>query len=298
MARQMEMGRGVEFSGCFGAVVLLWPRFWRGVVVFGIGEYHLCDMDKLPVLISIPHGGSMIPRELDGLINLSDKEMLFESDAFTRDIYDLGDKAAAVVTTDVARALVDMNRHPEMLPPEDEDGVIKDLTTYGTRVFKEGEAPDDDLMAVLIERYYKPFHERIEECMKLSGVELGLDCHSMAAKGPDLAKDAGMDRPMLCLGNVHGTTCPDETLLRLKGCFEESFGLADADVALNSPFAGGYIVRTYSEGSQPWVQVELSRAMYLIAPWFDRGGLKMDKGRLAELRGMFESGLGMFFHGG
>lgn len=252
-------------------------------------------MKKLPVLISIPHGGTEEPEELAGRISLGEAEMLGEADAFAREIYDLGNKVARVIWADVARALVDLNRNPERLPPERRDGVIKEMTTYGEDIYKEGKEPGPDLMARLIERYYEPYHDLIREAVEELELELALDCHSMAAVGPTLARDAGEKRPMICLGNVNGESCPDPTLQRLQECFCRAFSLPPEEVSLNSPFAGGYITRSYGMNPVPWAQIEISRAMYFDKPWFDPATMKMDHKRLKELNRMFSQALDLFF---
>jgi len=252
-------------------------------------------MDVLPVLVSIPHGGLDEPDEISGRVNLSEEEILGESDAFTRRIYDLGDRVRRVIKAEVARAIIDLNRDAERLPPSDYDGVIKDVTTYGVAVYKPGKAPGPDLIEHLLERYYEPYFEKIEAAIRDESLELCIDCHSMAAVGPTLAKDAGERRPMLCLGNAFGKSCSDETLERLRDCFAKAFDLPREEVGLNSPFPGGHITRTYGNNPRPWVQIEMSRAMYLTEPWFDRQALKMDKGRLAELNSGFEAALRGYF---
>ncbi len=62
-------------------------------------------------------------------------------------------------------------------------------------------------------------------------------------------------------------------------------------VALNDPFKGGYITRRHGGGRLPWIQVEMNRWLYLDTPWFDRDTLRVDPGRLAELRHRFRNAL-------
>ncbi len=252
-------------------------------------------MKNLPLLISIPHGGSYRPRELMHRINLCDFELFFEGDAFTNVIYDLSSAAEKVIIANIPKALVDINRDPDHLPPKHEDGLIKDVTTFGVRVYKEGREPDAHMIDELIRRYHKPYHDQIREALKNPAIELALDCHSMAAIGPPLAKDQEQTRPLICLGNAFGKTCSNELLEKLKGCFMQAFSLDQRDVALNDPFAGGYIVRRYGNKPLPWVQVEMSRGLYMKSPWFDRVSLTVDDKRLGELNRMFQSALNLFF---
>jgi hypothetical protein len=54
-------------------------------------------------------------------------------------------------------------------------------------------------------------------------------------------------------------TCPGEWLDLLASCLQDAF---DRPVSLNTPFRGGYIIRTHA-AELPWVQLELSRAAFL-----------------------------------
>jgi N-formylglutamate deformylase len=85
-------------------------------------------MEMLPVLISIPHGGRMMPDELRERVCLNYDELFADGDAFTDEIYDLGNRAACVIKAEIARAFVDLNRAPNDLPPHNTDGVIKSHT--------------------------------------------------------------------------------------------------------------------------------------------------------------------------
>jgi N-formylglutamate amidohydrolase len=71
------------------------------------------------------------------------------------------------------------------------------------------------------------------------------------------------------------------------------FDLKEADVQLNVPFAGGYIIRSHGlpredyQPRVPWIQIELNRALYLALPHFDRETLAMDKAYLMRLNEKF-----------
>ena len=77
----------------------------------------------------------------------------------------------------------------------------------------------------------------------------------MAAHGPPVGPDPGVERPLVCLGNQRGQTCSDETLERLARSLEVAF---EQPIARNEPFAGGHVVRKHGS-EMPWVQLELSR---------------------------------------
>ncbi len=105
----------------------------------------------------------------------------------------------------------------------------------------------------------------------------------------------GRKRPLLCLGNRHGKTCPGEWLQCLRDCFVESFEPDEKEASLNRPFAGGYIVKPYFK-LVPWTQIEMSRALYQEYPCrFDQTRMSMNRARLEYPRGRFEQALETFF---
>jgi N-formylglutamate deformylase len=259
----------------------------------------ILNMDQFPVLLSIPHGGTKMPEELRGIACIDPVDLFDDSDAFTPEIYHLGDRVKALVCTDIARAFVDMNRSTNDLPPQNPDGVIKKITCYGKPIYFKGKEPGPVLIKSLINRYYLAYHRRIHEVILTRQVALALDCHSMAAEPPAVAPDVGSDekRPLICLGNNDDKACEREITEKLAGCFCRAFSLNESDVTINKPFSGGYITRAYGMRPVPWVQVELNRSLYLAPPWFDRAGLRMDKTRLQELNRMFEHALELYFAG-
>jgi len=175
--------------------------------------------------------------------------------------------------------------------------VVKSHTSYLRQIYAGGREPDAALVERLLERYHRPYHQKIRETLEDegSGVVLALDCHSMAALGPDISPDPGRRRPAVCLGNLRGQSCDQETIDRLAACFRRAFELPEAEVALNRPFGGGYITRTYGGRPLPWIQVELSRELYLRPPYFDSESLAIDPARLRELNARFRQVLELFF---
>ncbi|UCH95710.1 MAG: N-formylglutamate amidohydrolase, partial [Candidatus Aminicenantes bacterium] len=147
-------------------------------------------MNQFPVLISIPHGGTGTPEELINRICIRSKDIFDDMDPFTREIYDLEPGVIEVLTTDIARAFVDLNRAVDDLPPKNPDGIIKSMTCYKKPIYIKGKEPDEPLRQILVERYYHPYHRKLREITSQNKeVKLALDCHSMAAEPPPLAKN-------------------------------------------------------------------------------------------------------------
>jgi formiminoglutamase len=213
----------------------------------------------LPLLVSVPHAGRRVPQEVREYCILSGDDIIADGDEGAAIAYDLEGRVAAFVTTDVARAVVDMNRPVDDRGP---DGVVKTVTIWNQPVYRAPLPPD--VVDVLVRRYHRPYHERLSRLAAGEGVALGVDCHTMAAVGPPVGPDTGMPRPALCLSNAEGT-CPEEWLRGLARALECSFG---CPVGLNEPFRGGYIIRSHAN-EIPWVQVELSRGDFL--DWPEKG---------------------------
>jgi formiminoglutamase len=206
---------------------------------------------NLPILISLPHAGLLVPESLQSNCLLSREQIIEDGDEFAFEIYTpLKDKVAAFVTTDIARAVLDMNRQESDLR---KDGVVKTHTCWDIPIWR---SPLDETMRQhLLERYHRPYHRQLTELPRRSDLILAIDCHTMSAYGPPVAPDPGVERPQVCLGNAGGQTCPVEWMEILKSSFQAYFS---GDVMLNQPFSGGYITR-YHGDEMPWVQLELSR---------------------------------------
>jgi len=209
---------------------------------------------RLPLLISVPHAGLRIPEEAAALCLLSRAELVGDSDEGAAEIYGpLRTRALGLVTTPISRTIVDANRAADDKRP---GGVIKTRTFRRRRVWRS--RPSPQFARQLVERYWRPYHRALASLA--AGASLGVDCHVMSAFGPPTAGDAGRTRPLVCLGTADGT-CPPEWTRILVGCLERAF---EAEVSLNAPFPGGYIVRS-RPGRIPWVQLELSAAAWLTA---------------------------------
>ena len=206
---------------------------------------------KLPLLLSVPHAGLRVPPDAEPYCVLTPRQIAEDGDEGAAGVYDLAAEVATHVTTDVARAIVDVNRAED---DRGADGVVKTHTCWNVPVYRE--LLPDGVVGQLLARYYRPYHARLRE-HAWAGVRLGIDCHTMAAKGPPIGPGAGVERPYVCLSNA-GATCPHEWTHSLARCFEASFRLP---VAVNDPFPGGYIIRTHAH-ELPWVQLELSRAPF------------------------------------
>ena len=255
---------------------------------------------KQPVLISIPHGGWKIPEELKTMWALRPEEAFHDGDPYTPQIFDFSDRVTAQITMEYFRAALDLNRAPDDSAPQNPDGVIKSHTCYDIEVYKSGWLPDEKLKQILLDKYYHPYHRFLDVTMASGGVKLGIDCHTMAAVSPPNTAQPGVPRPLICLGNLGGAdarvyppdiclSCAPQLLEFMRDKFIEVFQHEDVDLeipaiaTMNEPFSGGYITRQMCYHPLPFVQIEMSRALYLTPPCFDEQKLHVDEKRIADL---------------
>lgn len=204
----------------------------------------------LPLLLSVPHAGLEVPPEVRAASLLTPDEIAADGDGGAAEIYrPLEPEVAVLVTTEVGRPFVDMNRAEDDIR---KDGVVKTHTCWDVPIYREPLGPE--VVEALLERYHRPYHRRLTREAS-SGVVAGVDCHTMAAKGPPVGPDPGRERPAACLGDGDGTL-PRPWLDSLARHLESALGLP---VAINDPFGGGHIIRAHAS-ELPWVQLELSRA--------------------------------------
>jgi len=206
----------------------------------------------LPLLISVPHAGTRIPPEVEDLCILDEEEIIRDGDEGAGPIYrPLKEIVSAFVTTDIARAIVDMNRAEG---DRRKDGVVKTHTCWDVPVYDS--KLEEGIARILIEKYHRPYHKTLTRFAE--GMILGVDCHTMAAEGPPVGPDPGVARPHLCLSD-HDSTCPRAWTLSLAACLEQAFG---TEVSINHPFRGGYIICSHAK-EVPWIQLELSRGRFM-----------------------------------
>lgn len=206
---------------------------------------------KIPFLISVPHAGISIPEEIEDLNLIGAEQIVKDGDEGALEIYDLKDEVNTFVTTDIARAYIDMNRSADDLSP---DGVVKTETIFKERIYRQ--PLDKSRIKLLLDNYYYPYHAMLQSSSK--GNLMGIDCHTMLSESPPISSLPGIKRPKICLSNA-GETCSENWLSIFAGCLEIEFGFS---ISINYPFMGGHIIRSHAS-ELPWMQLELSREEFM-----------------------------------
>ncbi len=224
-------------------------------------------MNVLPVVISIPHSGVIIPNHLQSQFLLNPQEVLYDGDSWTNLLYNFEKRVLHTALMPIARCVIDLNRMEVDLPPNNEDGIVKTKSIMSRPVWKRPLS----LMETqsLIMHYYTPYFESLKEAVSIQKPFLGLDCHSMLPYDPFAAEPK--KRPLICIsnrGDVNGEhlneplSAPPALMLTFKKALETQFGINN--VRINDPFKGGEIIRKMSESTNtPWIQIEVNRELYM-----------------------------------
>lgn len=238
-------------------------------------------MNPLPIAIILPHAGLDIPPEMEDRLALSERDIFNEADIYTDLIFDYRDRVSHWLRFPYARVLIDTNRadHPDRIPRRG-DGIIKTQTSYGAWVFAKGREPDKKLEHALIDRYWRPWNQQMAAIAADPSIELVIYPHSMSARRPSMYGNPDYVRPRCCicnLGDADGEIVPQRGKVSIAPAITRGFaaelgslvddipalGPVDGIAAINQPFWGGWQLWEHSNKAQPWVMIELSRALYL-----------------------------------
>jgi N-formylglutamate deformylase len=266
-------------------------------------------MKPLPIAIISPHGGLRVPPELEGRTALNENQIFNEADAYADQIFDFADRVLYWETFPYARALLDMNRPANsLLHHRLGDGVVKRVTSYGEPIYHPRLEPEAELEQFLIHRYWEAWHDRLAMIAADKRVKLVIDCHTMAAVGPDAYDDPTQLRPRVMvanLGDIYGnlyplrkrlSASPEATRLLAQQLGElladlSAFTETGPDSAVNTPFWGGWDLWAHGGYQQPWLMIELNRALYIGLQSVSTPIVPPDHDRIATLRELIWQGI-------
>ena len=253
---------------------------------------------RVPIVFNSPHSGRTYPSVFIESSRLSAQALRKSEDAYVDDLLSSAPAQGAVLMhAHFPRAYIDINREPYELDPLLFNGRLPDFVNsqslraiggLGTiaRIVNEKEeiyaGPISLETAFLrIERLYKPYHAALAALTQATRAKFGtaflLDCHSM----PSQQSDRG-GWPDFVLGDRFGASCAPE-ITKVVQALLKSLGYR---VALNKPYAGGYITEHYGKPAQGIhaLQIEVDRSLYMNEETFEKSpaysGLQADMERL------------------
>ncbi len=256
------------------------------------------ERQSVPLVFNSPHSGRIYPSVFVESSRLSAKALRKSEDAYVDELLSAAPAHGAVLMhAHFPRAYIDINREPYELDPLLFNGRLPDFANsqslraiggLGTiaRIVNDKEeiyrAPLTlETAFIRIERLYKPYHGALAALLKATQERFGsaflLDFHSMPSQQPDRG-----NWPDFVLGDRFGASCAPE-ITRLVQGFLRNLGYR---VALNKPYAGGYITEHYGKpGAGVHVlQIEVDRSLYMDEETFEKSpsfaGLRLDVTRL------------------
>ncbi|MCB1443750.1 MAG: N-formylglutamate amidohydrolase [Methyloceanibacter sp.] len=262
---------------------------------------------KVPLVFNSPHSGRVYPRAFLASSKLDPLTLRRSEDAYVDELFNFATALGTpLLHAHFPRAYLDVNREPyELDPVLFRDGLphyantqsVRVVGGLGTiaRIVSETEEIYREPLPVeaaleRIHRLYVPYHEALAALLVEAKREFGLavliDCHSMPSS---TRTDRRTTRPDFVLGDRFGTSCGSE-LTRLAAHSLESLGYG---VALNKPYAGGYITEHYGRPhkAQHVLQIEINRALYMDESTFEKSP------RFEEIRETLESVIRAFIPG-
>ncbi|REG58829.1 N-formylglutamate deformylase [Paraburkholderia sp. BL6669N2] len=220
---------------------------------------------SLPLLVSIPHLGSIIPDDLlDGCTDAA--RTVADTDWHLDQLYDFAAQAgASVLSARVSRYVIDLNRPPSgesLYPGQTTTGLCPCETFRGEPIYADGKVPSSEEIAARLQAFHAPYHAKLRETLRELRAEHGQvllwEAHSIASVLPRLF-DGKL--PDLNLGTNSGKSCAPQVLDAVTATLSRQ----PFSWVANGRFKGGYITREYGrpeEGIHA-IQLEMCQSSYM-----------------------------------
>lgn len=221
-----------------------------------------------PLLVSMPHVGLEVPEAIGG--RLSEAALgLPDTDWHVDRLYDFLEALGANwIAANYSRYVIDLNRAPDgqaLYSGARETELCPTTSFAEAPLYRPGQAPDEAEVAERRERYWKPYHERLNETLaalsERHGRVLLWDAHSILSHVPRFFEGR---LPDLNLGSRGGTSADAELIERVASVATEAEAEGFSQ-ALDGRFKGGYITRNYGrpQAGIHALQLELSQITYM-----------------------------------
>lgn len=241
-----------------------------------------------PFVFNSPHSGCAYPTAFLSSSRLDHRRIRLSEDCHVDRLFQHAvARGAPLLRAHFPRAFLDVNREPYELDPKMFAGRlpsyanIRSIRVAGglgtiARVVAEAEEIYGAPIAVeealgRIETIYKPYHATLRRLLAQTHVSFGgavlVDCHSMPSnvRGQD-----PRSRTDFVLGDRYGTSA-SRALVDHAADVLVDLGYS---VAINKPYAGGFITEHYGRPAKGLhaVQVEVNRGLYMDERTFEPNG--------------------------
>lgn len=218
------------------------------------------------LLISLPHDGEAVPRDLLGRMTPSARRVP-DTDWHVSRLYAFArGLGASILTPRFSRYVVDLNRPPDdvsLYPGQNTTGLCPVIQFSGEPVYQEGKQPTTQEIEQRVEHYWRPYHVALAAELERIHAEHGRcvlwEAHSIRSMVPFLFEGR---LPDFNLGTAAGSSCRTALEQRLLDVLDAQ---SDYSFVANGRFKGGYITRNYGDPELgiDAVQLELAQCNYM-----------------------------------
>jgi N-formylglutamate deformylase len=233
---------------------------------------HTLHRGTTPLLISLPHVGTVIPE--DQRHRYTERALQAEdTDWFLDRLYGFArEMGAGMIVPNESRYLIDLNRPSENLPmyPGSNNTELCPTRHFtGDPIYVDGHVPDEAEIHRRVDVYWRPYHQAVrDELAHLKaahGHAVLFDAHSIASTLPWLFEGT---LPHLNLGTVNGTSCAPGLRDALAALFASQHRYSHV---VDGRFKGGHITRHFGRPQDGIhaVQLEMCWRAYMdeTPPW-------------------------------
>jgi N-formylglutamate amidohydrolase len=234
----------------------------------------------MPLVFSSPHSGNVYPQAFVDQTCLSPQDLRQSEDYNVHALFeDAPHFGAPLLHAHFPRAYCDVNREAYEIDPDMFKGplpqktninsprVIAGIGTIPKMVAANSVIYDHQLDYAEAEHRlstcYFPYHTElkrlIDTCRQKFGYAIIVDCHSMPGNSQNTPSEPQLSD--IVLGNRFGRTCPAEFSDFIASMLTQS----GYSLSFNTPYAGGYITRHYSDPAEQVhaLQIEINRDLYM-----------------------------------
>ncbi len=250
-------------------------------------EFHV---GTTPLLINVPHDGrrlvaDMRDRMTPAGLDLPDTDWdVAKLYAFAREL------GASILVANYSRYVVDLNRpadDADLYPGRLSTGLCPAKSFTGHDLYIGGAQVDADEIMLRRERFWQPYHDRLEVVLSSLrdsfGYALLWDAHSIPSMVPRLFEGV---LPALNIGSFDEQSADSRITSRVASVAEQS----GYELSVNGRFKGGYITRHYGRPDDRVhaLQLEIAQRAYMDE---DRRQYDDDKAAtlIATVRPMLET---------
>jgi len=231
---------------------------------------------KLPLLVSMPHVGTLIPDSLRARMTPAALQIA-DTDWHLDRLYNMLDQLdVSYLRAHFSRYVIDLNRPQDdanLYPGQDTTGLCPLDTFAKEAIYLEGENPAPSEIQRRIETYWQPYHQQLQQelqrLLQQHGVVVLWDAHSIASQVPRFF-DGRL--PDLNFGTVNQQSCAASLQAALQDMLQVHPVAKHYSQIWNGRFKGGHITRAYGQPAQGVhaIQLEMSQIVYMNeTPPFD-----------------------------